>query len=96
MFCIQVSITIRIVKNCSLSVQMIKIHVAFLVSDAFTLFIETVARTRPIGQMPGGVFRGTLATIKQQFRFNIITQKTRSLIALLNFKNSQVGIYVSS
>lgn len=43
---------------------MIEIHVAFLVPDALALFVETIARTRSVGQIPGGVFRGTLATVK--------------------------------
>lgn len=45
---------------------MVEVHVAFLVSDALALFVETVARTRTVGQIAYGVLRGTLAPVKQQ------------------------------
>lgn len=45
---------------------MIEIYVAFFVTDALALFVETIARTRTVGHVSYGILRWTLATVKKK------------------------------
>jgi len=48
---------------------MVEIYGAFFVSDALALFVEAVARTRTVGQVPYGVLGRTFATVKKKSQF---------------------------